>query len=342
MPPKKVSRWPDAGFAHLQTNAHGGLVPLPNWWLHWLARPELALVDESCSGERALHKRLQQDPLAPVLDADLQRIADADVRESWQLFTGLRASVQAALTLQAWYRQLFDGRPVQVPPLFIDTVAQLLIQQQLQEDEDTVLWRCAELFFRLQRVAFEQGRVLAADAATVAEHGATQGLGEIGRLLAQARVQALPLQLPVLGPDNTARYVAEAERSPFRSSLLLDISSPQMALARLLERWVLSLLGVQVRIEPVPEIKDSHWRWHIGLDVEASRLLDEMYTGSQVPAERLERVIGLFKLSFNNPAEMRADLRGHPVWLGLAASDQGQLRLKPQNLLLNLPLAASS
>ncbi len=342
MSPKKVSCWPDAGFAHLQTNAHGGLVPLPGWWLHWLARPELALVDESCAGERALHKRLQQDAMAPALLADLHRVADADVRDSWQHFIQLRTAVQAAGTLQAWYRQLFDGKPVQVPPLFIDTVAQLLIQQQLQDNDDVLTWRSAELFFRSQQVAFEQGRALAADAATVAELGDTQGLGDIGRLLAQAQLQASPLQLQVLGPDNAAPYAAEAERSPFRSRMLLDISSPQTPLARLLERWVASLMGVQVHIEPVPEIKDKHWRWHIGLDAEASRLLDELYTGAELPPERLERVIGLFKLSFANPAEMRADLRGHPVWLGLAATAQGQLRLKPQNLLLNLPLATAS
>ena len=34
-----------------------------------------------------------------------------------------------------------------------------------------------------------------------------------------------------------------------------------------------------------------------------------------------------------------ADLAGAPVWLGLAMAADGALRLKPQNLLLNLPLA---
>ena len=36
---------------------------------------------------------------------------------------------------------------------------------------------------------------------------------------------------------------------------------------------------------------------------------------------------------------MRADVRGKPVYLGLAMDAQGLLKLKPQNLLLNLPLA---
>jgi hypothetical protein len=39
---------------------------------------------------------------------------------------------------------------------------------------------------------------------------------------------------------------------------------------------------------------------------------------------------------------MHADVAGRPVYLGLAANAQGQLRMKPQNLLLNLPLARRS
>jgi hypothetical protein len=35
---------------------------------------------------------------------------------------------------------------------------------------------------------------------------------------------------------------------------------------------------------------------------------------------------------------MRADVQGKPVYLGLAMTEQGLLKLKPQNLLLNLPL----
>jgi hypothetical protein len=46
----------------------------------------------------------------------------------------------------------------------------------------------------------------------------------------------------------------------------------------------------------------------------------------------------LFKLRFANPDDMRADVRGKTVYLGLAMNEQGLLKLKPQNLLLNLPL----
>jgi len=39
---------------------------------------------------------------------------------------------------------------------------------------------------------------------------------------------------------------------------------------------------------------------------------------------------------------MRADVGGKPVYLGLAMNAEQTLKLKPQNLLINLPLAASA
>jgi hypothetical protein len=36
---------------------------------------------------------------------------------------------------------------------------------------------------------------------------------------------------------------------------------------------------------------------------------------------------------------MRPDLRGRPVYLGFAMTPNRRLRMKPQNLLVNLPLA---
>jgi Family of unknown function (DUF6352) len=364
MPPKTAPRWPASGLAHLRTDPRGWLAPTPAYWHHWLRRPELALVAESCAGERALHRLLAGDALAAVAPARLQAVADADVRESWQHFIALRDAVEAAGTLQGWLLRLFRSGPVAVPPLFIDLVVMAIVQQLLADgttETDPMAWRAGELFFRTQQVAFEQGRVLAADALTAAEQGRTQGLGEIGRLLAQAQVPASTLSLLLLSPDTHRRYEAEASREPFRSTLLLDLTqglatdighglvlqtnnaaSGLKPLARLLERWVEHLLGVQVAIEPVHRIDDTGWRWHVGLDAEASRLLDDLYTGAPVDDERRSRLISLFTLRFASAAEMRADVQGKPVYLALMAQPGGALRLKPQNLLLNLPLARVS
>jgi Family of unknown function (DUF6352) len=353
--------WPGSGHQLLQRNAQGWLQATPAYWRHWLARPELALVPESCRAERALHAKLLAEPLLAVSPAQLKALADADVAHNWRHFLTLRDAVQVAGSLQAWYLALLRSGPVTVPPLFVDLAIQAIVQSLLANDDDALTARAAELFFRPQRITFAQSRVLAADHQTLEQQAQTQGLGDLGRLLAQAKISTTPLDLPVLNPDNAARYWAEASRDDFRSTLVLDLTqqlttdvghglqfkmsnakSGLKPLALLLQRWVQHLLGVEVLIEPVHRIDDPQWRWHVGLDVEASALLNDLYQGHTVDDERLSRLISLFRLTFANANEMRRDVAGKPVYLGLMASAQGQLRLKPQNLLLNLPLAASS
>ena len=56
---------------------------------------------------------------------------------------------------------------------------------------------------------------------------------------------------------------------------------------------------------------------------------------------RMQRLLSLFRLDFADPQEMRADVAGKPVYLGLMMNADGVVRLKPQNLLVNLPLRQS-
>jgi hypothetical protein len=51
------------------------------------------------------------------------------------------------------------------------------------------------------------------------------------------------------------------------------------------------------------------------------------------------RLLCLFELRFANPADMRPGIAGRPVYLAMAMDAESRLTLKPQNLLLNLPLA---
>ena len=50
----------------------------------------------------------------------------------------------------------------------------------------------------------------------------------------------------------------------------------------------------------------------------------------------------LFKLEFDEPAVMRPEIAGRPIYLAMAMDAGKRLKLKPQNLLLNLPLARLS
>jgi hypothetical protein len=87
------------------------------------------------------------------------------------------------------------------------------------------------------------------------------------------------------------------------------------------------------------KIEDEAWRWHIGLDVESSAILNDLYQGKPIDEARQARLVALFRLDFHEPRDMRADVAGKPVYLGIAINEENVLKLKPQNLLVNLPLA---
>jgi hypothetical protein len=354
--------WPACGWRHLVPDVQGQLPPSPAWLAHWLDRPELALVPDSCPVETALHQALRSDPLRPVTPADLAALADADARENYRLFIALRDGVVAAGTLEAFYAGLYQQGSIQLPPLFIDVVVQTILRQLLDADASALDARAAELLFRPQRISLQNGRVLAADRATVDRLGDAGGFGALGRLLAEAQVPLRSAQLQVLNTDNAAGYWHDRSHDGIeRHRFVLDLThqvpkdlapgvsvpltlahSGLGALARVLQRWVSHLTGAAVMITPLARIADTDWRWFVGLDVEATAILNDLYRGELVDDVRQARLIGLFRLDFADPADMLPDLAGAPVWLGLAMTADGTLRLKPQNLLLNLPLARRS
>ena len=79
----------------------------------------------------------------------------------------------------------------------------------------------------------------------------------------------------------------------------------------------------------------------MGLDAESTAILNALYHGEKVDAARLERLVLLFRLEFRDPAQAHESARGRPVYLGLACREDRTLRMKPQNLLSNLPLSGS-
>lgn len=346
--------WPASGFQHLERNPRGWLVPTPGYWRLFLARPELAPVDESCPAERALHASLLVSPTRVVADAELARLSDADARANYRLFLGFRDAVQAAGTLETWYLGLFRQPAVTLPPLFIDLVAQAITRHLLDGTEDAYQVRAAELLFRTQRITVQDGQVLAADRDTVDLLQDTGGLGAVGRLLVQGGAPMATVQMQVLADTNAAQYWQAGERFNFLLDLTHEVTqdlshglvfhmtrarSGLKALAQVLERWVRHFLGVDVAIRPVQNVDDPNWRWHVGLDVAATALLNDLYEDRPVEPERMQRLVSLFRLDFVNPQDMRADVAGKPVYLGLALDGHNVLKLKPQNLLLNLPLA---
>jgi hypothetical protein len=352
--------WPASGHALLEPTPRGWLRPTDAYLRSFLSLPELMLVDESCAAEIALHQALLDAPARPVAPAELDALADDDARANYRLFLAFRDALLAAGSLEACYLALMRGGPVTIPPLFVNRIVQAIVQHLLDvggaAPANAFQARAAELLFRPQRLTRVDGRVLAADLATLDLLNETAGFGDLGRLLVQGNAPLATVEMAVLSADNAADYWRRSARHAFVLDLTHEVAndlghglsfrltrthSGLKALAGVLQRWVAHLLGVQVSITPLQKIDDAAWRWHIGLDVDSMALLNDLYEDRSVEPERMERLISLFRLDFANPAEMRADVAGKPVYLGLAMAADGTLRLKPQNLLLNLPLAAS-
>jgi len=330
--------WPSCGYRLLTTGADGRLVVTDDFLRALLLRPELAPIPDSCAAELALHEKLLAAPRAPVAESDLTPIADADARENYGVWLRFRQRITAAPSLEAAYVALFrDG--VDVPPLLVHQLTEILLRHVLGAAADPIEARAAEMLFRVQKVAVtDDGTVMAADLATVEVLATTGGFGSLGELLQQNRTPVRTVDLDTLDTANATAYWDRDERHDLAVSL--NRGRPALdALCRVLEKWIAHMVGVVVMIRPQSEIDDKRWVWHVGLDAEASALLNDLYNRADVDDTRMGRLLCLFELTFANPGDMRPAIAGRPVYLAMAMDHDGRLKLKPQNLLLNLPLA---
>jgi hypothetical protein len=229
-----------------------------------------------------------------------------------------------------------------VAPVLVQQLTQILLRHVLGDTATAMQARVAEMLFRTQKISvLEDGAVMAADDETVERHALSAGFGSVGELLRQGGVPLRSVDLDVLDADKPDLYWPRSEH--FDLVLNLNHGQPALlALAELLQRWVSHFLKVEVRVQTDREIVDEHWVWHVGLDAQASGILNDLYEGDEPDAERMRRLLCLFRLEFANPADMLVAVAGRPVYLAMAMDEHQRLKLKPQNLLLNLPLARRS
>ena len=64
----------------------------------------------------------------------------------------------------------------------------------------------------------------------------------------------------------------------------------------------------------------------------------DRWNGVEVEAGRMRRVLALLRMEFADAGDMRRDIAGRPVYLGLSANADEQVRMKPQNLVTGLPI----
>ncbi|MCV2366850.1 DUF6352 family protein [Roseateles oligotrophus] len=319
--------WLAGARARLATDARGWLQADDDFLRLCLRRPELSLVAESCPAEISLHQALMASPSAAVSAEQLNAIEDGDARSNFQLFVRFRDELLAAGSLEAYYLSELRGPQVTVPPLFLDCLVATIVGHLQAGCGDAFQVRAAELLFRTQGLTLTEGRLLCADLESLEQRQSSAGL------------------LDVLSPANAVDFFAGDPERLFALDLTHEVSnqlghglifnltlkhSGLKALAQVLAQWLTHFLGKPVKITPLQKVDDPAWSWHIGLDVQAMRLLNDLYEDRPVDSARLAQLISLFRL----------DLPGRypkPIYLGLAMTAESRLKLKPQNLLLNLP-----
>jgi hypothetical protein len=330
--------WPGCGWRLLHSNADGQLVVTDDFLRLLLQRPELAPVPESCAAERALHQALMEQPREDVEATRLASLEDDDARANYAIWLRFRGRLLARPTLEGSYLHLFQG-DVDVPPLLVNHLTQVLLRHILGDDATPFHARAAEMLFRPQRISIQQdGHVMAADEETVERQALAASPGSLIDLLRQAGATPREAELDVLGEGNAEQYWERDDAH----DLVVQLNHGQPGLAALcqvIERWVWHFLGARVRVQPEREIDEDQWVWHVGLDAQASTVLNALYRGEDVDEAQGRRMLCLFRLEFDDPQLMRPEVAGRPVYLAMAMDEANRLRLKPQNLLLNLPLA---
>ena len=333
--------WRSSGYDLLDRRDDGMLAVTDDFLRAYLARPEMAPPPEACKAERALHAQLLEAPRRVVTPVHIVALKDSDARENYQIWLRYRDWLVKHGTAEAAYLALFRAGSVSIPPMFVDHLAAAILRAILDGTEDAFRARAAECLFRTQSVSVADGSVMAADEETVEMHAKTGGLGDLGRLVVEAGTRPRTAELDVLTPENAGAYWARSDRH----DMVLDLSFTRPgldALARVLESWIAHFLGVATAIQPVQSVRDEKWRWHVGLDPEASAIMNDLYEGRAVAPEREARVLSLFRLEFKDAATALPEMAGRPVYLAMAANARQRLRIKPQNLLVNLPIRPAS
>jgi hypothetical protein len=323
--------WLSCGHHLLDRDAGGGLVVTDEFLKVYLARPELAPPPEACVVEKTLHAALMADPRRGVDADEIAAIADADARENWQAMIAFRDLLMRHKTVEAAYLRVVRSG-LRIPHIFLNQLVHVIMRNALDGCADPFVLRAGELFFRTQRMTLHEGSLIAADEETIAGASGTPASPLVSMLGIPAEAE-----IDVMSDDNAAHYFEHSDLF----HVALDLTAGRRghaALAEAMRRWIVHVLGVEVEIEPLAELRDAKFTWYVGLDTDGSRIGDLLWNGEELDAAEAGRVVGLFRLTFNHPEIVIEKVRGEAVYLILAMTDDKLLRFKPQNLVTGLPV----
>lgn len=324
--------WLSSGAMLLDRGEHGGLILTDAFLKAYLARPELMPPPEACDAERALHASLMQQPRRPVGKVEVDAIGDEDARENWSVMLEFRDLLMQAPTIEAAYVRLIRQGPGRIPPLFLNQLVHVILRNALEGIDDPFILRAAEIFFRHQRVAIENGRVMLADSEVI---GLQEHKIHSAPLLAMFAGETA--HMDVLTEDIAGQYWDRSDAF----DMILDLGGLEggrLALARVMERWVEHLLGISLSIRPVEEIMDDDVRWIMGLETEGTKIGNALWRGEPLEESAAERLLAIFVATARTPDIFIEKVQNRPIYLLLAMDEERQVRMKPQNFITGLPL----
>ena len=324
--------WISCGHHLLDRDDSGGLLVTDEFLKVYLARPELIPPPEACAVERTLYGALLADPRMEVSASDIAAIVDTDARENWQLLIAFRDHLLRHKTIEAAYAGLVRNGVGKTPPLFVNQLVHVILRNALDGVADAQVARAAELFFRTQRVTLHENSLIAADEETIGGVNPTPVTPLVSMLGIPAEAE-----IDVINDDNAESYWERSDQF----DMAIDLTAGHAglaALAQAMQRWIAHVLGVEVVIEPLTEMREVNLAWYVGLDADATRIGDMMWNGEDIDEATMARVIGLFALTFRDPSIVLDKVKGDPVYLILAMTDDKTIRMKPQNLATGLPI----
>ena len=325
--------WLSCGHHLLDRDDGGGLLVTDEFLKAYLARPELAPPPDACAAERTLHAALLRDPRRPVTSSEIAAITDADARENWGLMIAFRDRLIGHRTVEAAYLDLVRRGVGATPPLFVNQLVHVILRNLLDSCEDVFVLRAAELFFRPQRLSVLDESLIAADEEKVSGES-PQPVSPLVAML------GLPTagEVDVLNDENAETYWSRSDLF----DMALDLTAGRRgldALGNVIAQWIGHLLSVEVEIEPLTEAAKVNFTWYVGLDAEATRIGDALWRGAEVDEAVRERIVGLYRVTLPDPEVVLEKAKGEPIYLILAMTADRTLRMKPQNLVVGLPIA---
>ena len=324
--------WLSSGHHLLDRGEGGGLVVTDEFLKVYFARPELVPPPEACVVEKTLHSVLLSDPRRTVDEDEIAAINDPDARENWTMVIAFRDHLMRHPTVEAAYLALIRAGARGTPPLFINQLVHVILRNALDDYDDPWILRAAELFFRAQRITVHEGSLLAADEEVIA--GTTPG--QISPLVGMLGIEK-SAEIDVLADENRLSYFERSDRY----DMALDLTAGRNghhALARVIERWIRHLLNVEVEVEALTEVQNANLSWYVGLDAEGTKIGDLLWNGEALDDATSARVVALYRLRFSDLAAVADAVKGEPVYLILATTEDKVLRMKPQNLVVGLPV----